>query len=286
MVTDSAPKPEILTPRIALARMNVLFYGPQGIGKTKLAGEAQDIPEMAPVLYLNIEGGAMTLAGRKDISFVTVTSTKQLEQVFWALAHKAPGYDQFKTVIIDSISELQTIALEEINARVIEIDKSKGRNPREPDDIYQDDYGVATVRLKRLLRWFRDWPGHTLYTALPRELYPRGQDGQGQPIEVSPALSTALREAVMGYMDHVWYMFEREDIKKDEDGNETGRDINRFMLTRTRGIYRAKTRGDRFAPALGTYYKLDEGGGNLPKLYQKYLETEGGEVQPTAKQPK
>ena len=59
--------PYKVTPEKVVGRMKILIYGPQGVGKTYLAATAQDHPAMRDVLFLNVEGGLMTIAHRGDI---------------------------------------------------------------------------------------------------------------------------------------------------------------------------------------------------------------------------
>lgn len=214
---------------------NLLLYGKPGVGKTLLAATAQEHDALGDVLFLNIEGGLRTVA-RRGVRAIDIESLDQLEEIIEALANNDDAYASIRTVVIDSLTELQTMNLEEIVFR-------KHRN--RPNEIYMDDYGESTVRLKRVTRWLRDLPMNVIFTALEKAVFPRGQEN-AEPIEVAPSLTAKLSESVMGYMDFVWYMF------IDGEGNHS-------IMTRPWGIYRAKTRGDELEdsiinPNLGTIY--------------------------------
>ena len=112
--------PYKVTPEKVVGRMKILVYGPQGAGKTYLAATAQDHPAMRDVLFLSIEGGLMTVAHRGDIMAEDIASTKALEDIFWKIANKDPEYARFKTLVIDSGTELQTMNLEEVVRHAIE----------------------------------------------------------------------------------------------------------------------------------------------------------------------
>ena len=84
---------------------------------------------------------------------------------------------------------------------------------------------VNTSRLKRIFRMFRDADFHFIVTALTRQI----EDDNGVLQEIAPSFTQKLGEAVMGYMDFVWFLY------ADKEGN-------RKLLTQPKGPYRVKTR--------------------------------------------
>lgn len=238
-------------------RMNILIYGNPGAGKTHFIGTAQDHPDLSPVLVLNIEGGLITLASRNDIDAEDIHSIAELEEIFWKIANKDPEYKKYKTIAIDSVTELQSLCLLElVNSNI----KKKGlQKTRTQDDVYLEDYGKSTNMLKRIFRMFRDCPINVIMTALPKT--EQAPNGVGTSI-VMPSLTSKLGESLMGYVDFVWYAFK-------EDDKEQGT-IHK-ILTQDHAGYRAKTRGVKFAPALGLVYDNP----NFPDLYELFLKSEG-----------
>ena len=245
------------------ATMNIIIYGAQGVGKTVLGGSAQDHPDLAPVLFVNIEGGLKSIAARGDIDAEDVGSTAELEELFWKLANKDPEYAKYRTVVIDSVTELQTLNLEEIVAKAVASKTGKNANRTTADEVWMDDYGKSTVQLKRLLRWFKDLPINVIITALPKKVYPKGKkDEDKEPSEILPSLTSKLGDSLMGYVDYVWYMFS-EERENDE--------VIRYILTRDKGVYRAKTRGMNFSEAMGPVVTNP----NMKDLYDLFLKSEG-----------
>ena len=106
----------LITPQMFTSKMNILIYGDPGSGKTHLAGTAQDVPDMADVHVFNIDGGIMTLANRGDIHATDIRSADELEQELFKLANHDEKYAKTKTVVIDNITELQTLVLESITS--------------------------------------------------------------------------------------------------------------------------------------------------------------------------
>ena len=249
-----------LTPSLVTADnvyINALLYGLQGVGKTTLAATAQDHPAMSDVLVLNLEGGLLSLAGRGDIQSVSISSIAELEEAYTLLRDGAEGFDTFKTVVIDSGTEMQNLALRERVRQ--QIRKSGGRNrDRTEDDIWLEDYGFVSRQMGRIFRNFRDLDMHSIITALPREIKIPDTDTVR---EVRPWFIESLARDVMGMQDFVWYYY------LDNEGN-------RVILPMSKGVYRAKTRGQYFAEAL-----VDDAVTNptLPDLYTLLVETEGGQ---------
>ena len=236
----------VITPQMFMNKMNILIYGDPGSGKTHLAGTAQDVADMADVHVFNIDGGIMTLAQRGDIHATDIHSVEDLEQELFRLVNKDEKYKNTRTVVIDNITELQTLALESQTMKEFKERQKKDRNYT-IDEIYLEDYGVAGKKLARILRGFRDLPMHVIYIAHKKD---KLRQGTRTLEESKPNLTDKISTAVMGYMDYVWYLYTADEIAGDENtGYHTV--THRYMLTQPMNNYAAKTRGADFAQNLG-----------------------------------
>ena len=240
----------LITPQMFTDKMNILIYGDPGAGKTYLAGTAQDVPSMADVHVFNIDGGIMTLANRGDIHATDVHSVDDLEQELFKLVNKDDKYKTTKTVVIDNITELQTLALESLTTLQYNERKKKNKN-YSVDEVYLEDYGVAGKRLSRILRGFRDLPMPVIYIAHKKDKMRKGTN----TLESSmPNMTDKLSTAIMGYMDFVWYLYTADETVGDEEkGYYT--ETHRYMLTQPMNNYAAKTRGTDFARKIGPVIK-------------------------------
>lgn len=258
-------------------RINAMIYGASGAGKTTLAATAQANKEMADVLFLNFEGGLLSVEDLdlpEGIGAVDITGPEALDEIFWVL-HKSRSqpdhpYARFKTVVIDSGSELATRWLERTTLAAAErIEKlasgdSKKRDMdiatrlRDGSLIRQEDYGTQTRQMARLLRMFRDMDMSVIITAFERFEYPRNKDN-APPNACGPEFAQRLAKHLKGYMDFVWYLYEAE--------LEEGKTVRR-LLTQPHGIFFAKTRGHRFSEAIGKV--IDWSSPDVPLLSQLF----------------
>lgn len=217
--------------------LKMLIYGDPGVGKTTLAASAAAVKSMSEVLFINVEGGALAISdpsvyGAKEVpDTVDFNGFDALSVIFKALARMEHPY---KTVVIDSLSELTKYNLDDvIRKKMASTTNRQGKVNRDEDDVFLEDYGTMTKQMRRVVRMFRDLPMHVIYTS-HAEPYDEGA-------KVGPDLSNKLRSSVVGYMDVVGYMFTSTKTE-----NPPGKDpvtvSTRKLLTRPIGKFMAKDR--------------------------------------------
>lgn len=172
---------------------NMLVYGKAGVGKTMLAGSAYGVREMQRVLLVDIEGGALTL--RKpypNIEQVRVESWSDMQKVYDALFAGGHGY---KTVILDSVTEIQKMNMDSIMRALVE-----KADERDMDVPSLREWGKNLEQTRRFVRAFRDLPMNVIFTALVRE----DKDRMGRPVNL-PSLSGKMAGEVSAFLDIVLY---------------------------------------------------------------------------------
>lgn len=214
-----------------------LIYSGAGVGKTRWLGSAIGDPDTDRVVFLDIEGGIISLQDipREKYEYKKIGDKvskvqvlKAFEDEIWKIIAGTPPYKGIKTIAVDGGSELQNRDLEDIVG-------SK-------DDIDRDDYRKSTTRLRKLFRTLRDAPFHVLMTALEKKAM---DPKTGAVLSVGPALTRALAESTVGFMDFVW----NEQI----DANNK----RVFVTQRSNGVY-AKTRDSVEKPMFPKLIKVDE----------------------------
>jgi len=189
--------PKILTAGAApVDTLNILVYGPPGVGKTVFAGSTEDVAAARDVLFLDVEAGTMSIRDRKFLIGHATTWNELKEVVNWFLSD--PGAKKIKTVCIDSLTEVVKLA----TAQVIQDDMM--RNPtRDVDLSTLQDWQRTILRVSRMVQLLRDAGVNFVATALAAEL----KDELSGAVIKKPALPGKLSDEIPGYFDVVGYLY-------------------------------------------------------------------------------
>lgn len=201
------------------AYFRALIFGPYGSGKTHFLGSAQLDERTYPALYMDFEGGGSTLAGL-DIDSVVVRTWEDFNEIYADLAKGT----EYKTLLLDSLSETHIFALMEILSEV--------SASRDPDKLEIQDYGKASIQMRRLIRAFRDLPYHFIATS---------QDKNDREARVGnvkkPALAGQMADEAPGLFDVCGYLTIAQETLPDK----TTRDV-RSLLLKNFAQFRVKVR--------------------------------------------
>lgn len=202
--------------------INLLIYGEPGAGKTYLSATAQDGEETAPILFLDVEGGVVTIRKRRNVDVVQVRSIKKLDDVYTELEKEGDSLS-YKTVIIDSITELQKLDMR----TVMDVEYNRNPDKVDKDVATMRAWGKSGERMRKIIRAFRDLPCHTIITALLAQ----EKDESSNITMYFPSLPGKLRSEVPGFFDIVGLL--QTDAKR-EAGNDVI--VRTLQVAKTRRV--------------------------------------------------
>jgi phosphatidylserine/phosphatidylglycerophosphate/cardiolipin synthase-like enzyme len=106
---------------------------------------------MSPVLFLNLEGGLLSVAGQPGVDEVKISNSAEMDEAYFALAKRQNGFGHYKTIVIDSGTVFANRVLIEWAQRNALRAQRKGRGDpdRTIDDIQLEDYGKMTAQIRR-----------------------------------------------------------------------------------------------------------------------------------------
>lgn len=153
--------------------LSMMFYGDPGMGKTVLACSAIEVAEMQPILMLDLESNITSVKSKlnfieakdlgkkivKDkIDRLAISSTNDIQTV---LDYVLTNRNVYKTIIIDSLSEICSMALNEAAG---EGKVRKSLLTVIPHQI--QNYGYVTLLIKQVIDAFKQLDATIIYTSL------------------------------------------------------------------------------------------------------------------------
>ena len=137
-------KLETVKPRDIKRGTSIVVYGRSGTGKTTLAATAP-----GPILLIDVKDeGTDSIADADNVEVYQAESLADVEDVYW---HLTKNPKQFKTIVIDTCTQLQSMAVSEVMKK----NKRKGE-PGAWGSMRKQDWGDVSAILKEQLLNFRD----------------------------------------------------------------------------------------------------------------------------------
>ena len=179
--------------------MKVCLYGRSKTGKTSLA-----CTWSKPLLILGTEDGTKSVRGVKDVDFLRLAHSSQVEEAAVAVA------GAYSTVVLDTAGGLQDMILKEIlGLEDVPIEKSWGMAGR---DQWQTCGAQVKERLRNLLGLADRAGTHVVVIA-----HERNFNDEGGSDLIFPTVGAALTPSVTGWLngacDYLCQTFLREETK-------------------------------------------------------------------------
>jgi len=204
-----------------------LIYGNPGIGKTTFAASAQRHARGKDVLFVDAEGGTRSISDMDEIRVFNPTTKRdddgdvissaweQLYEMYLFLAHQE---HPFRTLVMDSLTEIQAMALEDVM-----------RSSKTPEFPNLGDWGKCNVNMTKMVKAWRNFARERGWNVIFTALVTEKKDEQTGAIVGRAKMTPGCAELVLGVVDCVGYM-------------DMDRDGKRFLHFSQKGVNIAKVR--------------------------------------------
>jgi hypothetical protein len=197
--------------------ITMALYGRAGVGKTVFGST---LPEP---LILAAEPGALSI--REKMKDITVIDVKTYDDVLLALEFcRKDTKHRFKSVVIDSISELQRKYMDYL------------MDTHQKSAMSLDMYGECTNEMRRLVREFVELNMHVLIICGVRD----DKDEEQGAVVHKCGMVGRMADELPHYVDVVGYMAVRAPGPKDEDQT-----VKRFIVVQPMPKYDGKDRSGK-----------------------------------------
>jgi hypothetical protein len=165
------------------------LYGRSGTGKTTLASTWPK-----PILYLNIlDNGEESISDVEGVDVVDIeTSDDLLEQILWLTKKANKGKLVYKTVILDTMTQLQGILVRELGEKK---KIPKGKRAGDFGVFTRQDWGSIAGDLIKVIMDIRALPVNSVFIAQER-VFNAGDEEDDGIDQLAPEVGTKLMPSV------------------------------------------------------------------------------------------
>jgi hypothetical protein len=190
---------------------STVLYGRSGSGKTTLASSWPK-----PMLYLDVKDeGTDSISDVDGIDVKDIESFEDLEDtLFWLIRNPK----KYKTVVIDTMSQLQEMVVNEVAEDKKK--KLKGKRAGDFGTLTKQDWGEVSSKMKSMIIDFRDLPMEVVFIAQDRTFNLNDEEDAGDDAlspEVGPRLMPSVASVLNAAVSTIGNTFIRvRTIKKTD----------------------------------------------------------------------
>lgn len=190
--------------------IKAVFYGPQGTGKTTLAASFP-----SPLIFDINEKGTKSVKGM-GLQKRFIDTFQMIEMGYWYLA---AGNHPYKTVVLDTMTLLQDIALNFVMKKEAAWDTTK-----DLDMPTKRDWGSLSVLLKKWVILYRNLPMNVVFIC--QERVSSGDDLDDDSVSTYPDVSRSVRSVLGAAVDVVGYTY----VIEKQDPSNPKNSVTKFCL--------------------------------------------------------
>lgn len=219
------------------------LYGRSGSGKTTLAASWPK-----PILYFNInDNGTDSISDAgEDVHVVHIRTSEDLKtQMLWLHSKAQKGKLKYKTVVFDTLTQLQAILVAEkgVNAKLAKSGKRAG----DYGTLTKQDWGEIAGNMKAAILDARNLPVETVFIAQERifNIGDEGDDGVDVLLpEVGARLSPSVNSDLCASVSIIGNTFIKIKVKKERVKGEMVRTVKKQYCLRLgpNEVYTTKVR--------------------------------------------
>lgn len=225
-------------------KTSTALYGRSGSGKTTLSATWPK-----PILYLNIlDNGTDSIRDYDDdeIEVVDITTSEELKDlILWCHKKQERGKLKYKSIVMDTITQLQGILVNELGeAKGL---KKKGKKPGDFGTLTKQDWGSIAGDLKSAIMDIRNLELESVFIAQERIFgMPDEEDDGLEQIEpeIGPKLMPSVKNDLNASVSIIANTFIRLRVTKEKTDRGIKKKVDKVYCLRVgpNSVYTTKIR--------------------------------------------
>jgi hypothetical protein len=201
-----------------------LFYGRAGTGKTTVSSTFP-----GPRLLIDVNDRGTDSIVDTDTDVIQVTTWLQFDDIYWDIKDNPERYAKYKSIIIDTVSQAQGLAIEHILVKKKKSTASAG----DWGVMSQREWGEVAQLMKSWIVNWRDLPFIVIFLAQDRVSREGEEDADLEDVmpEIGPSLTPSVAKNLCAAVYVIGNTFIRRKIEvKEVQGKKVEKEKMQYCL--------------------------------------------------------
>lgn len=199
-----------------------VFYGRSGTGKTTLAATFP-----LPALLIDINDRGTDSISDTEVDVAQIDKWETFDDLYWQLKS---GELQYKTVIIDTVSGLQELAIRDIVG-----EPKEGKNVGDWGTMTKQQWGTVAGVMKSMITRFRDLPMDVVFLAQDRAFNFEEEEGETAANMIMPEVGPQLMPSVAKHLNAAVFVIgntyiRQRIVEKEVNGKNVKKPVKEYCL--------------------------------------------------------